>query len=123
VATFGVLVATAAVPAFPDNLVIFPDRDFISVEGFTDHAGETATVEIKRGNQLMGSAQAVVSGEDVAFEINHPGGVCWGNNTSLKVTPDIRPGDVAVIRFPDGPPRTSPCRTRRPPMRSRTEPR
>jgi hypothetical protein len=101
-ATAGVIVATAAVPTFPDNLVVFPDRDFISVEGFADHAGETATVEIKRGSQVMGSAKAVVSGTDVAFEINHPGGVCWGNDTSLKVTPDIRPGDVAVITFPDG---------------------
>ena len=101
-ATVGVIVATAAVPAFPDNLVVFPDRDFISVEGFADHAGETATVEIRRGAQVMGSAQAKVSGTDVAFEINHPGGVCWGNGTALKVTPDIRPGDVAVITFPDG---------------------
>jgi hypothetical protein len=101
-ATVGVIVATAAVPTFPDNLVVFPDRDFISVEGFADHAGETATVEIKRGTTVMGSAKAVVSGTDVAFEVNHPGGVCWGNNTSLKVTPDIRPGDVAVITFPDG---------------------
>jgi Fibronectin type III domain len=97
-----VLVATAAVPTFPDNLVVFPDRDFISVEGFQDHVGETATVEIKRGSQVMGSAKAVVAAGDVAFEINHPGGVCWGNDTSLKVTPDIRPGDVAVITFPDG---------------------
>ena len=101
-ATVGVIVATAAVPTFPDNLVVFPDRDFITVEGFADHAGETATVEIKRGTTVMGSAKAVVSGTDVAFEINHPGGVCWGNETSLKVTPDIRPGDVAVITFPDG---------------------
>src|SRR3954467_8889319 len=102
IGALGAIVASAAVPKFPDNLVVFPDRDFISVEGFQDHAGETATVEIKRGSQLMGSAKAVVSGEDVAFEINHPGGVCWGNNTTLKVTPDIKAGDVAVISFPDG---------------------
>jgi hypothetical protein len=98
----GAMIASAAVPAFPDNLVVFPNRDFISVEGFTDHAGETATIEITRGTQTMGSAKAVVSGTDVAFEVNHPGGVCWGNGTSLKVTPDIRPGDVAKITFPDG---------------------
>src|SRR4051812_21583021 len=84
----GAIVASAAVPAFPDNLVLFPDRDFVSVEGFQGHAGETALVEIKRAGKLMGSAKAVVSGEDVAFEINHPGGVCWGNDTTLKVTPD-----------------------------------
>jgi hypothetical protein len=98
----GAMIASAAVPTFPDNLIVFPNRDFISVEGFQDHAGETATIEIKRGSTVMGSAKAVVSGGDVAFEVNHPGGVCWGNNTSLKVTPDIRPGDVAAITFPDG---------------------
>jgi len=98
----GAIMASAAVPTFPDNLVVFPDRDFISVEGFQGHAGERATVEIRRGTQVMGSAQGEVSGTDVAFEINHPGGVCWGNDTNLKVTPDIRPGDVAVIKFADG---------------------
>src|SRR4051812_42061333 len=98
----GAMIASAAVPTFPDNLVVFPDRDFISVEGFQDHAGETATIEIKRGSTVMGSAKAVVSGGDVAFEINHPGGACWGAGTSLKVTPDIKPGDVAVITFADG---------------------
>jgi hypothetical protein len=77
----GAMIASAAVPTFPDNLVVFPDRDFISVEGFQDHAGEAATIEIKRGSTVMGSAKAVVSGGDVAFEVNHPGGVCWGNNT------------------------------------------
>src|SRR4051812_34088575 len=102
IGALGAIVASAAVPTFPDNLVVFPDRDFISVEGFQGHKGETATVEIKRGATVMGSARAVVSGEDVAFEINHPGGACWGAGTSLKVTPDIRPGDVAVIKFPDG---------------------
>jgi hypothetical protein len=104
-AVFGLgaaIVASAAVPTFPDNLVVFPDRDFVSVEGFQDHAGETATVQVKRGTTVMGSAKAVVSGGDVAFEVNHPGGVCWGANTTLKVTPDIMPGDAVVISFPDG---------------------
>ena len=35
--------ASAAVPAFPDNVVVFPDRDFITIEGYQDHVGETAT--------------------------------------------------------------------------------
>jgi hypothetical protein len=90
---------SAAVPAFPDNLLIFPNRDFISVAGFQDHAGDTATVEVRRGGALIGSTTAVVSGGDVAFEVNHPGGVCWGNGTSLQVTPDIQPGDVVAIKF------------------------
>jgi hypothetical protein len=82
--------------------VVFPDRDFVSVEGFQGHAGETATIQVKRGSTVMGSAKALVSGGDVAFEVNHPGGVCWGADTTLKVTPDIRPGDVVAISFPDG---------------------
>src|SRR4051794_15830649 len=94
--------AAAVVPTAPDNLLVFPDRDFISVEGYANHAGEIATVTLTRpslGNKVVGSAQARVSGGGVAFEINHPGGVRWGAGTSLKVTPDILPGDVASIAF------------------------
>lgn len=92
--------ANAAVPSFPDNLVVFPDRDFVTIEGYQEHVGETATVEVHRpGAGTVGSAQSVVSAGDVAFEINHPGGVCWGAGTGLKVTPDILPGDIVSIKF------------------------
>jgi hypothetical protein len=95
--------ASAAVPAFPNNVVVFPDRDFVSIEGYSEQAGETAVVEVTRpGVGVVGSAQGVVSGTDVAFEINHPGGVCWGNGTALQVTPDIIAGDVVSVTFPDG---------------------
>ena len=94
--------ASAAVPVFPDNVVVFPDRDFVSVEGFEGHGGQTATLEVIRAGTVMGSAKAVVSGTDVAFEVNHPGGVCWGAGTTLDVTPDIKAGDVVSITFPDG---------------------
>ena len=47
----GALVASAAPPAFPDNLVVFPDRDFITVEGFQNHIGETALLEVVRGDR------------------------------------------------------------------------
>jgi len=104
VATSGLVLsagpASAAVPTFPDNLLVFPNRDFVSVQGYADHAGETATVTVDRpGVGLVGSATAVVSGSDVAFEVNHPGGVCWGNGTALKVTPDILPNDKVSISF------------------------
>ncbi|HWT22900.1 MAG TPA: fibronectin type III domain-containing protein, partial [Solirubrobacteraceae bacterium] len=95
----GAFVASAAVPAFPDNLVIFPERDFITVEGFQNRVGETATLEITRGSTVIGSARAVVQAGEVAFEINHPGGVCWGAGTGLDVTPDIQAGDKATISF------------------------
>jgi Chitobiase/beta-hexosaminidase C-terminal domain/Fibronectin type III domain len=92
--------ASAAVPTSPDNLLVFPNRDSVSVQGYTQHAGETATVLVDRpGVGTVGSATAVVSGNDVAFQVNHPGGVCWGNGTVLKVTPDIVPGDKVSISF------------------------
>ncbi|MDD7833747.1 fibronectin type III domain-containing protein [Paenarthrobacter sp. AB444] len=92
--------ASAAVPTFPDNLVVFPDRDFITIEGYQDRVGQTALVEVTRkGAGVIGSAQGVVTAGDVAFEINHPGGYCWGAGTGLNVTPDIQPGDVVSIKF------------------------
>ena len=95
--------ASAAVPVFPNNVVVFPDRDFVSIEGYSEQAGETAVVEVTRpGVGVVGSAQGLVSGTDVAFEINHPGGVCWGNGTALNVTPDILAGDIVSVSFPDG---------------------
>lgn len=94
--------ASAVTPTFPDNIVVFPDRDFVSVEGYERYAGQNATVRVTRGGEIMGSAVVPVSGTDVAFEVNHPGGFCWGNGTSLKVTPDIRAGDVVSVTFADG---------------------
>ena len=93
--------AVAPLPTFPDNLVVFPDRDFIAIEGFSGYPGQMALVEVYRPSidGVVGSALGEVSGTDVAFEINHPGGVCWGNGTSLKVTPDILPGDVVSIEI------------------------
>ncbi len=98
--SIGVTAVFAAVPTFPDNIIVFPDRDFISVEGYEEHAGQTALLELTRpGVGLIGSATAIVATGGVAFEVNHPGGVCWGNGTTLKVTPDILAGDVATIKF------------------------
>lgn len=95
--------ASAAVPTFPNNVVVFPNRDFVSVEGYAERAGETAVVKVTRpGVGVVGSAQGTISGTDVAFEINHPGGVCWGAGTTDKVTPDIQAGDVVSINFEDG---------------------
>jgi hypothetical protein len=95
----GAIVADAAPPAFPDNVVVFPDRDFVTIEGYQNHIGETGLVEITRDGKVIGSAKGVVEEGDVAFEVNHPGGYCWGAGTGLNVTPDIRPGDKATISF------------------------
>ncbi len=94
--------ATAATPVFPDNIVVFPNRDFISAEGFQDRVGQTALVEVTRpGTGVVGSARVVIQAGDLPFEINHPGGVCWGAGTGLNVTPDIVPGDVVSMSFAD----------------------
>jgi hypothetical protein len=92
-------VANAAPAAFPDNVVVFPDRDFVTIEGYQSHIGETALVEVSRDGKVIGSAKGTVEEGDVAFEINHPGGYCWGAGTGLNVTPDIRPGDKVNISF------------------------
>jgi Fn3 associated/Fibronectin type III domain len=93
---------TPNLPVFPNNIMIFPNRDFITIEGYQDHVGQSAKVEVTRpGVGVVGSAIAVVSGDDVAFEINHPGGYCWGAGTGLNVTPDIQAGDVVSLSFGD----------------------
>ena len=93
-------IAAAEPPAFPDNIVVFPDRDFVTIEGYQDHVGETATVEVTPRQQVIGSAKGVVEAGDVAFEVNHPGGFCWGAGTGLNVTPDIQAGRRRVDQLP-----------------------
>lgn len=102
-------VAQAALPALPDNLVIFPDRDFMTVEGFAGlAAGSQATVKVFRTDTAgartqVGQTTADVSypEDGVAFEVNHPGGACWGEGapTGLDVTPDITGRDVVELEI------------------------
>ena len=33
----GALTPISDLPTFPDNLVVFPNRDFVTIEGFADH--------------------------------------------------------------------------------------
>ncbi|HEY5423276.1 MAG TPA: fibronectin type III domain-containing protein [Ilumatobacteraceae bacterium] len=91
----------APIPTFPDNLNVFPNRDFVSIDGYSEHAGQPATVTVTRpGVGVVGEAVGIVSGGDVAFEVNHPGGICWGNAPGTpNVTPDIQPYDVVSISF------------------------
>ncbi|HEY0519429.1 MAG TPA: fibronectin type III domain-containing protein [Ilumatobacteraceae bacterium] len=96
----GVGALTANLPVAPNNLLVFVNRDFITIEGFSEHAGEPGKVQVTRpGVGVVGSAIGVVSGDAVAFEVNHPGGYCWGAGTGLAVTPDIQSGDVVSISF------------------------
>lgn len=96
--------ATAAtmLPVFPDNVVVFPNRDMVVLEGGFGQ-DQPVLVEVHRDGRLMGAvAGATVTGGE--WEVNHPGGPCWGDGTTLgrtdlpQVTPDIRPGDVVSVR-------------------------
>lgn len=97
--------ARAAVPVFPDNIVVFPDRDMVSLEGFAAAAGQPVTIEVRRGGVLVGQATgtgataAAVAAGAPTVEVNHPGGICWGAGSTLSVTPDIRAGDVVTVAF------------------------
>ena len=90
----------SSLPVFPNNLVVFPNRDFIAIEGYSEYGGLPALVEVTRpGVGIIGSATGTVSGTDVAFEVNHPGGYCWGAGGGLNITPDILPGDVVSVKI------------------------
>ena len=90
--------ASAAVPAFPENIVVFPDRDFVSIEGYETEAGKTMTVTVTRNGQVTGRGEGTIAAGGVALEVNHPGGVCWGTGAGApNVTPDIQAGDVVSI--------------------------
>lgn len=98
--------AFAAVPLFPDNILVFPNRDFVSIDGYADHAGQPITVEVNRpGVGLIGSATgtvasaAAIAAGNPALEVNHPGGICWGAGGGLNVSPDIVTGDVVSVKF------------------------
>lgn len=82
----------------PNNIICFPERDFCNFENFLDNTGKSLLVEVNRQGKVIGSAVGVVSGDTVAFEVNHPGGICWGAGTTLKITPDIQPGDEVTVK-------------------------
>jgi hypothetical protein len=94
-------VAAAALPVFPENIVTFPNRDMITLEGFdVNHAGEAVVVRVHSpAGVLMGATKGSINAAG-AFEVNHPGGSCWGNDPSYpKVTPNIVAGDKVSVEF------------------------
>jgi len=89
---------SGAIIQAPDNIICFIERDFCTIENFVDKTGQSLLVEVVRSGAIVGSAVGIVSGDIDAFEINHPGGYCWGDGTNLKVTPDIQAGDLVTIK-------------------------
>lgn len=89
------------------ELVVFPQRDFVSAAGLAET--DTVTVEVEHsavyGGGTVSSTSFLVPQDDPAtpefdglVEVNHPGAYGWG-----PVTPDIRPGDRVRLVVDSGP--------------------
>lgn len=85
------LPSASAAPDPGHETIIFPDRDFVSAEGY--NPGDTLTFKVLRAGTTVGVGSAVVDADGVA-EVNHPGGGCWTQQ------PDIVPGDVVSVQAP-----------------------
>jgi Chitobiase/beta-hexosaminidase C-terminal domain len=84
--------ASAAIvepPPTPHLFTVFPDRDFVSVEGFAP--GESLSVRVLRNGVQIGAATGA-AGDEGIFEVNHPGGACW-----IGSTPNIMAQDKVVV--------------------------
>ena len=68
------------------------------IEGYQDHIGETAPSRSPAAARSSAPRRRGRGGRRGVRD-QPPGGVCWGAGTGLKVTPDIRPGDVVVDQF------------------------
>ncbi len=98
----------AQLPHFPDDIIVFPDRDYVNVLGFnganpaTPYSGKKAQIQVYRSingiNTVVGEAFPTISGTNFAFDINHPFGYCWGAGSKYQVTPDVQAGDQVVIK-------------------------
>ena len=80
----------AAMPAIAsaNQVIAFPERDFMSGDGFTAGAIVNYKVTHTNGSSFTAAVRADLDG---LAEINHPGGACW-----TGTTPDIRAGDVVT---------------------------
>ena len=85
-ATSPAAAAISAPPAAGHNITVFPDRDFVHVDGYPP--GQALTIRVVRNGTVVGTASGSADAAGV-LEVNHPGGVCWDT-----LTPDILPGDV-----------------------------
>jgi hypothetical protein len=80
----------AAMPAIAsaNQVIAFPERDFLSGDGFTAGAIVNYNVTHTDGSSYTASVRADLDG---LAEINHPGGACWTTRT-----PDVRAGDIVT---------------------------
>jgi Chitobiase/beta-hexosaminidase C-terminal domain len=104
-AAFAAPAGAANPPTLPHSIISFPERDFVSAEGYEE--GVPVLVEVLRNGSIIGTSTEVMPGDDPTapgfdgiVEVNHPGGGCW-----VGSTPDIRPGDeVRTTQLPGGVP-------------------
>jgi hypothetical protein len=102
-------------PTTGREIVAFPERDFVTISGFS--TGETVTINVLRNVTTIvngapvvslvtvGAAQNIAPKDDLTTpgvfdgvaEVNHPGGYCWEGTT-----PDIRPGDIVRVTTASG---------------------
>ena len=109
-AAMGVIAAATAVPAgaapvpqLPHHIISFPQRDFVSADGFDDNEGPV-TVRVVRNGVTIATSSPVdpqddpktLNVKDGIVEVNHPGGGCW-----VGTTPDILPGDEITTTTKD----------------------
>ena len=86
--------AVSSPPAFPREVTVFPERDFVVVDGWPGNTD--FKIEVLRGGVVVGSALGTTDAAGLG-EVNHPGGFCW-----TGFTPDILPGDVVRAVEVDG---------------------
>jgi hypothetical protein len=81
----------SAAPLDPHAHTLFPDRDFVSLEGYpVTTPAKVLAVSVRRGTLITGMADAPVGSDGIA-EVNHPGGACWSQ------VPDLKAGDVVTV--------------------------
>ena len=93
-------------PLAPHQVLVFPQRDFVSASGYSEldivqvrviHPDGTtiSTDNIQPQPDPLAAPGAAFAG---IVDVNHPGGACWPT-----VTPDIRPGDRVQVVIVGGP--------------------
>ena len=80
-------------PLLPQDITVFPERDFTSISGFAPNAD--LLVEVVRPNAPIITAEGRTDATGF-LEVNHPGGVCW-----IGTTPDIAPADMVRVTYRD----------------------
>lgn len=86
-------------PLLPRVINTFPQRDFVSAEGFVSTDQVVVKVIHPDGTGWSTDpASPLVPTADGFVEVNHPGAACW-----YQTTPDIRPGDVVQYDLVAGP--------------------